>query len=1444
MQRISRIYVCNFGSDTAWYDQHLLDLNDPETLEPTDVVFNLENGGGKTSLIAFILSCFDPNKDRWLQHLQKKSHRFSEYFAWNGPLAFIVIEWLMPSRTADGEDYRLIVGQAVAIKEVLERGAESERWFFAFESTDGLGLDSFPAPGLGSSVTRDMPEFVKWMHDASRISRGELYATKSQDDWVKHLAGRLIDVELIRMQVDFNSNEGGIEEGFLTFNSEQEFLRRFLSLTLDPEKSAVIRESLAKTVDKLKAKPRYEQQREQLYVLRAAMIPFVDAAGAFETALVEHSATRRFAAGVALTIRERREHEVAAAAERERFAVVQEEVGESSRRNAQWKRSDATVMQKLLYQRAVNASKASLDDATLRLEQGRHRLRLIEAADAKFQMDLATQHVSELSDQLAEKHKGLKPLRDKAALQGTLLRAALASASEHKQSMAKQEGLKAEDCVLRLKQIDAELTEIHQAIGTLSREEGELKAFEQHFAQQRGILERDGILQISDASVSPVIAALLDRLERNSLLHETLLAQQEELERNETKIRDDATAEDSRRLEAQSRQREKREYVAQAEGIADSLSQSPILRDIVEDEYVDPDGEGVEESLCKLISQSDMHISRCDVRSNALKMEQESITETGLAGRSVDVAAVLSALENEGVRSAIAANRYVAEIVPQGEKARSLVLSDPARFLGVSIAGSEFDRARSILERQDLNLLAPVTIGVNARTAEDPRDGVFVIGPSTDAAFNKEAAANALAIVDAELGAVDAERRHHHGQRTQAVDALSRLRDYLARFGAARVREAELDRRRFEAEEESAIRRISELDELLQQTKAQIRELVERLRSLPASIAADERAISRLQDFESAYERPADEKRRRRAEIESLVQDYQSQTTIRAESRIEIETARTLALVAQNDFEKTASELDSRRVGVVHFDEKREKRGGVEIQDEPLQALQQRYDDAVAIMMAEEKDRLGLVSERLNQARSEEARAKQTFNQFSDLSLNEIERLGHVDFTYEKGQQSVLNVRIENEKGNAQIDFGERKSEFEGFCKMHRDVPIPAAETVALSDDELTVAIRNCEEQAVEFDSVAASANQAAQDAREDIIKRENAADGLKTLGELLSAAIPYDPRDAEIIQISTDAQTYVHSLMSRFRIQKESVDTAREEARQLFHRLTGAAGSRSMAEVEPELSRDISESDFEMACSDRRRILELVIDRIATVSDTLESMVPDFESSVGELYNLTHEGLSILSVASSKVMPASAPYVGGKQILTMRAKFTGINVEARKEAIRRYLNELIKSGIVPAKGADLVAQSLVEIAGSKDLDIRILKMEQNEAHQYQSAGELKGSKGQGSVIAMFLYLLINQIRAETQAGVKRAGGGPLILDNPFAKVQTRALIDAQRLLAKAIGVQLLFFTANADPNILSGFRRVIRLRKSMMNSKTKRSHIEMVSATFRDLGSVSENLT
>jgi hypothetical protein len=359
---------------------------------------------------------------------------------------------------------------------------------------------------------------------------------------------------------------------------------------------------------------------------------------------------------------------------------------------------------------------------------------------------------------------------------------------------------------------------------------------------------------------------------------------------------------------------------------------------------------------------------------------------------------------------------------------------------------------------------------------------------------------------------------------------------------------------------------------------------------------------------------------------------------------------------------------------------------------------------------------------------------------------------------------------------------------------------------------------------------------QEAAGARSEATQAESDAKQVGTLHGTLMAAVPCDIPDPVPVVIPEDVAAFANGLVSRFREQDSQLDTLRGKAREAFRVLTKAATSKELIDAEPELARDIADSEFDPACSDRARITDLIEDRICATRDTLEGMKPDFENCVGELYNLTYEGIALLNRACAQTMPITTPYVGGKQILKMRASFTGVSVDARKDAIRQYLNTVIDSSVIPAKGADLVSHCLVAVSGRQELGLQVLKMEQNEAHQYHLASDLKTSGGQGTVIAMFLYLLISQLRSDTRARAKRGGGGPLILDNPFAKVQTRALVDAQRLLAREIGVQLIFFTANADYNVLAGFRRVIRLRKTGANSKTGRSHIEMVSAAFDDL--------
>ena len=111
MQKITRIYVGNYGVNAAWYDGLIFDLTDAMTREATDALINLENGGGKTTFLSFVFSCFETSQDKFLKHLQNANHRFGQYFSGDGRPGFILIEWEMPPKVVGGSPYRLVVYQ-------------------------------------------------------------------------------------------------------------------------------------------------------------------------------------------------------------------------------------------------------------------------------------------------------------------------------------------------------------------------------------------------------------------------------------------------------------------------------------------------------------------------------------------------------------------------------------------------------------------------------------------------------------------------------------------------------------------------------------------------------------------------------------------------------------------------------------------------------------------------------------------------------------------------------------------------------------------------------------------------------------------------------------------------------------------------------------------------------------------------------------------------------------------------------------------------------------------------------------------------------------------------------------------------------------------------------------------------------------------------------------
>lgn len=182
----------------------------------------------------------------------------------------------MPPRKAGEGSYRLLTGQAVAMRPAAE--PPDERMFFSFEEDADMSLDDLPGPRLSDTPILSLSKFSDWLHEKQRLSQGNLFITRKQSDWHRHLEACLIDLPMLRMQVDFSATEGGFDKGFLGFQSEEQFLRRFLYLTMDAGRAASVRDAVAAACDKLRRRPLYLQRLTQLQTFQTSLQTFSTAA--------------------------------------------------------------------------------------------------------------------------------------------------------------------------------------------------------------------------------------------------------------------------------------------------------------------------------------------------------------------------------------------------------------------------------------------------------------------------------------------------------------------------------------------------------------------------------------------------------------------------------------------------------------------------------------------------------------------------------------------------------------------------------------------------------------------------------------------------------------------------------------------------------------------------------------------------------------------------------------------------------------------------------------------------------------------------------------------------------------------------------------------------------------------------------------------------------------
>lgn len=1457
MQCMLRIYVAHCGFRSAWYDSLLIPLTDPVTGEPTDTILHLINGGGKTTLLSLIFSIFEPEKNRFLKHLQDQVNRFTQYFSNDGRPGFIVVEWLMPPRTAKGSPYKLVVGQVVSLRTSVEP-ADADRLFFSFVERSDLTLEDIPGPGLKGPEALTFQEVERWvqrMKDASP----DFYGIKdNQGAWKSHLRNeRQLDLDMLQMQLGFSAQEGGFD-AFIKFKNESEFLRKFMALTQDASKADAARDLVVRLIEKHSRKPEYTSRLKALTGLRVPLLAFAEAADRYLASVMDRAQVALRGARLSLALQER--HGLLLneeRAEREEESLQADIAKQANDEGGRLAREHATVLS-LWYDKTAATAMAQAAQAAEAVTQLERKDRFVRAARLHNGITSLEHHIEDLQAQIDLNTDGLKPDRGQAELQGALLNGGLLREeirlSKQQQDIKDRESERAQ----RQQQLVRDQTKARNAQIDLEKEKTSLEVAEQRRQQQLAGLEAEGLLEGIDSDVRQAAAEWGFRVTQHEALREEHRSARVRARERAEECRSQAGREreeaESFKLEAQSQAL----FVSRGLSEQERLSQLPALKEAAQADLVDPHSFLLRQDLARLVASYSQHISRVDVQIAELQLTKTAIDTTGIAGHSAEVDHVVKILLDAGVRSAKPFCEYLAGAEKDADRARTLVSSDPARFQGVSVARQEFEKAVGV-QWDGRRPRKPVMVSITSLTAAVSAEDRCVVPAENDAAFNIAAAAQLAPKIAATLEADQTERKGLAARHDDCIKAEQDLGVFLEVFGEGKLADAESKATIAQENAEVALERAQAHDREASEQDNKAETLLEQHNA--AARAAEEAKVAerRLQEFIRHFEDGWEHRARRLRELPLLIaekEEIQSAASLELE---ELASQRSLDAASAAEFRVKEMQLAEERSKIKFCDKAYDPSEHLRTRPISLQELREAYSSAESVYLAKEEAQVIKLASARDSAQMRKAEKDREFaREFGSkgVAISDMQPYFFVDHDEVLHQAEIALQAARGDAAQAQARQLSATSESSKWRKQNRDlIDPPTAAMHAMAESQLKAeADRLQHAQSVRVEH-AQRAGQASSLAKERANRKKTAADHhfqadrnlrvMMSLGERASLdrikADAYEltgrvleEADVFAVVLQEDPQDQANFLSNSFQSLGKDVDKKMRVARGEFEKLQRAASAPEFEAADKGLSHAMRENTFEATCQAAQRHVSQLDDRIDTTTKTLKTMESDYDTAVEEVLGVVRGAILTLQKAASpdKFVPAGAPYVGGKQILRMRANFTAINHETRKQALRIYLDLLTETKAVPVTGTDLISECVTRIHQGP-LGLQVLKMSIEETEQYVLVDRISNSGGEGVVMAMFMYLLISELRSENFAAIQKTAGGPLLLDNPFAKVTSAAMWKAQRLLARAMKVQLIFATAVEDYNALAEFDRFVRFRKTHQNKSTRRWHIELADYSF-----------
>ncbi|MGX5184516.1 hypothetical protein ACWKT5_17245 [Streptomyces avermitilis] len=222
---------------------------------------------------------------------------------------------------------------------------------------------------------------------------------------------------------------------------------------------------------------------------------------------------------------------------------------------------------------------------------------------------------------------------------------------------------------------------------------------------------------------------------------------------------------------------------------------------------------------------------------------------------------------------------------------------------------------------------------------------------------------------------------------------------------------------------------------------------------------------------------------------------------------------------------------------------------------------------------------------------------------------------------------------------------------------------------------------------------------------------------------------------------------------------------------------------------------------------------------RLRVLTDELAQLERNRDSIVDRLRGLVESALATLRAAQRlSRLPEGLGEWSGQEFL--RIRFEEPDQATLTERLGEVVDEATRAAVkknsdLRRDGMSLLLRGVGAALEPKGVAVEILKPDAVLRAERVPVGQMGDvfSGGQLLTAAIALYCTMAALRSNDRGRDRHRHAGTLFLDNPIGRANATYLLELQRAVSDALGVQLLYTTGLFDTTALAEFPLVIRLR-------------------------------